>query len=323
MLNLLQLISQSAFASTFMPTAGSAVAAQVDSLYKFLLIVSGISCVLVIGGLIYFALKYKRTSESDKTPYITHNNFLEFLWSFIPFVLFMIIFAWGWDIYHQMRVFPENALELHVYGKKWNWDFAYKSGRKINSTSGVPVLPVDTPIKLIMTSKDVIHSFFIPGMRVKQDVLPGRYTAVGFTATKEGEYHVFCTEFCGNEHSKMLSKIKIVSKKEYEEWLANDPTAGLSMAQVGEKNFAQCLACHSATATKNPGNLGPPLGGIFGQTRTFESGDTGTVDDEYLRESIMNANAKVVKGYPRGVMPAFGFDTETVTGLIEYIKTLK
>lgn len=175
---------QSAQASNFMPPVGTEIAQQVDNLYSFLLITSLIGCLILIGGMIYFALKYKRKTANDKTPYISHNTFLEFLWSFIPLVLFLGVFGWGWYVYHQMRQMPENALEVHVTGYKWAWDFEYKSGK---TTSGEMVVPVGMPVKLIMTSRDVLHSFFIPSMRIKQDVVPGRYTAQWFNAEKIGD----------------------------------------------------------------------------------------------------------------------------------------
>ena len=147
-----------AHAQSFMPTAASEIADNVDNLYKFLLISSFISCVILIGGMIYFVYKYRRRSANDKTPRITHNNYLEFLWSFIPLVIFMVIFAWGWKVYHEMREMPKDALEVHIFGKQWAWETQYKSGV---STSNLVVVPVDTDVKLIMTSKDVLHSFYV------------------------------------------------------------------------------------------------------------------------------------------------------------------
>lgn len=314
------LLIQTAQASTFMPPAATDVAAQVDSLYSFLLWASFISCVLVIGGFIYFAFKYKRQSENDKTAYISHNNFLEFLWSFVPFVIFMGVFAWGWVIFSQMRTFPENALEVSVHGQKWAWSFTYKNGRK---SGGELIVPVNTPIKLVMTSTDVLHSFFVPAFRVKQDVVPGRYTALWFEPKYEGEYQVFCTEYCGEQHSGMLAKLKVVPREEFDQWLANDPYKGLSQAEVGQKIYqSRCAICHQTTDQKL---VGPGFQGLFGKDRQFVDGGSSAADENYIRESVLNPDAKVVQGYPRGQMPTFAgqLSEDEISGIIEFIKTLK
>jgi cytochrome c oxidase subunit 2 len=307
-------------ASVFMPAPVTDIAQQVDNLYSFLLWMSAISCAILIGGMVYFVLKYKRKTNNDKTAYITHNTFLEFLWSFIPLVLFLAVFGWGWHIYHQMRANPENALEIHVLGKQWAWDFTYKSGK----TSGNELyVPVNTPVKLIMTSSDVIHSFYIPSMRIKQDVVPGRYTSLMFKSEKLGDFQVFCTEFCGAAHSAMLAKLHVVSQEDYEKWLQENDE-GLTLAQKGEKYFNSkgCVACHSNDGTAK---VGPTWKGLFGKTESLDDGSTVVADENYLRESTLQPNAKIVKGYAKGVMPAYqGQLSETeLSALIEYIKELK
>ena len=221
-----------------MPPQASTFAASVDKLYGFLLYASLVSCILVIGGLIFFAVKYRRRSAQDRTAYISHNIILEFLWSFIPFIIFMIVFVWGWVVYNDMRKMPEDALEIHVVGQQWNWSFLYKSGKR---SGGEFVVPINTPVKLIMSSKDVLHSLFIPAFRVKQDVVPGRYTALWFEATKRGTFQIFCTEYCGDQHSNMLAKVKVVSLGDYEEWLSDNPYKGLSLSEVGQKVFRVSL----------------------------------------------------------------------------------
>src|SRR5437868_4991092 len=229
-------------AQSFMPTEGTKIATQVDNLYAFLLLASFVSCVILIGGMVYFVWKYRRKTNNDKTAYITHNTFLEFLWSFIPLVIFLGVFGWGWYIYHDMRSMPKDALEVHVYGKQWAWEFEYKSGVK---TGNMFVVPVNKDVKLIMTSKDVLHSFYIPSFRIKQDVVPGRYTALWFNADKLGEFHVFCAEFCGTQHSGMLATLKVVPQAEYDAWLEEESQVGtLPLAKRGEKLFA-VKACSS------------------------------------------------------------------------------
>lgn len=306
-------------ASNYMPPVGTDIARQFDNLYSFLLITSTIACLIVIGGMIFFAIKYRRRTGNDQTPYISHNTFLEFLWSFIPLVLFLAMFGWGWYLFHQMRQMPANALEVHVTAYKWAWDFEYKSGK---TTSGELVVPVGQPIKLIMTSRDVLHSFFIPSMRIKQDVVPGRYTAQWFNAEKIGDYQVFCTEYCGDLHSRMLAKIRVVTLPEYEAWiLEND--ANLPMTERGEKIWAgKCVACHSIDGKRG---AGPSWKGLWAAKDHPIEGGTVEVDENYIREAILEPNAKISAGYPKGVMPTFqgALKEEELTALIEFIKTLK
>jgi len=304
----------------FMPFAATEIAKGVDALYAFLLSASFISCVLVIGGLIVFVTKYRRRSEADKTPYISHNMTLEFLWSFIPFVIFMVVFVWGWIIFHKLRVFPENSLEIAVYAQKWNWNFEYKNGRR---TAGEVVVPVDQPVKLLMTSRDVLHSFYVPAFRNKQDVIPGRYVAYGFHAKHEGTYNLFCAEYCGDQHSGMLGRVRVVSREKFDEWLGNDPYKGLASADVGRKVFeGRCVACHDSGDLKK---IGPAFKGLFGRSESMTGGASLVVDENYIRESILNPNAKVVSGYPSGVMPTFAgqLDEQELMGVIDFIKTLK
>ena len=305
--------------AAWLPLAATNLAEEVDQLIYFLVKISVLASVLVIGGFVYFSIRYRRKSEKDKTPAITHHYLLEFLWSFIPFLIFMFVFGWGWLLYDKMRDHPKNALEIHVYGQMWNWDFVYKNGRK---SSGVLTVPVNKPVKLVMSSRDVIHSFFIPSFRIKQDVLPGVYTALSFTAQKKGKFPVFCTELCGAGHSSMLASVHVMGLEEWEQWLAKDPYKGMSLAQIGESVFQKsCTACHTATTEKR---IGPGLAGLFGTTREFKKGKNLTVDGNYIRESILNPSARIVKGYGNLMTPFAGLlKEEEMTGLIEYIKSLK
>lgn len=311
------ILAQASASSSFMPPQASDIARQVDNLYSFLIWASLISCIILIGGMIYFVMKYKRKSASDKTAYISHNTFLEFLWSFIPLVIFLGVFGWGWYIYHQMRQAPNDALEVHVFGKQWAWDFVYKSGKTVTNEFYVPV---NKPVKLIMTSNDVLHSFYLPSLRIKQDVVPGMYTSLPFKAEKLGNYHVFCTEYCGAAHSNMLARMKVVTEAEYEAWLQENDE-DLTLSQRGEKlfNSKTCVACHSVDGSTK---VGPTFKGLLGQEREMADGSKVSADENYLRESILNPNARVVKGFPVGVMPTFqGQLTELeVNALIEFIK---
>ncbi len=335
----------SAHAQSFMPPAATDIAENVDSLYGFLLITSLISFVILMGGLAYFVNKYRRRTANDKTAYITHDHTLEFIWSFIPFVIFMICFAWGAKVYLDMRHMPEDAMEVHVIGKKWDWEFIYKNGRKITSDvddagKKIPanmVVPINKPVRLIMTStkvnpedkrdRAVLHSFFVPAFRVKQDIVPGRYTQMSFTPTKKGKFYIFCTEYCGTGHSSMLGTIEVVDELAFNNWVIGDDSGGpkeLSLAEKGKEIFKTraCIGCHSLDGSKM---TGPTWKGLYGSNREFNEGPALVADDNYLRESILNSNAKVVKGYAPNQMPSYQgqLEDEEVTAVIEFIKTLK
>ena len=306
---------------SLMPPPVTDIAGQVDNLYTFLLWASFVACAILIGGMIYFVVKYQRKTNNDKTPYISHNTFLEFLWSFIPLMIFLGVFGWGWNIYHQMRQTPENALEVNVVAKQWAWEFGYKSGKTVSNELWVPV---NTPVKMIMTSKDVIHSFYVPSMRIKQDVVPGMYTSLNFTSEKLGDFQVFCAEYCGMAHSAMAAKLHVVSKEDYEKWL-QESDEGLTLAQKGQKlyNDKGCVACHSIDGTIK---VGPSWKGLFSlKDHEMDGGLKVTVDENYVRESILEPNAKIVKGFPKGVMPTFQgqITEEQLNAIIEFIKGLK
>jgi cytochrome c oxidase subunit 2 len=317
-------LSTQASAESFMPTQGTEIAKGVDNLYAFLLIISLVSCVIVIGGMIYFAIKYKRKSDNDKTAYITHDTRLEVLWSVIPLVLFLFVFAWGWVIYNDMRTMPKDALEIHVTGKQWAWAAEYKNGVKSTEV----VVPVNRDVRIILTAEDVLHSFYVPSFRIKQDAVPGRYTQVWFRAEKLGDFHVFCTEYCGTQHSGMITKLKVVTQEEFDKWLTTESEVStLPLAQRGAKLF-QTRACASCHSVDNPSvKVGPALYKLFGTAEhEMLDGTKLTADENYLRESILNSQAKIVKGFgPRSAMPAFqGQLSEVeVTALVEYIKGLK
>jgi len=333
---------QFAHASAFMPPAATKIAEGVDSIYWFLLVASFISFVLLIGGMVYFVFKYQRRTANDQTAYITHNHTLEFVWSFVPFVIFMVVFGWGWKVYHDMRKMPENALEIHALAKKWDWRFLYKNGKEVVSgldanNKRLPptmVVPVGKPVKLIMASerinpkgddpkdRPVLHSFYLPAARVKQDLVPGRFTAVWFQLEQPGEYWVFCTEYCGAGHSAMTAKVKAVPQAEFEEWIASEGTGELTLADLGKNLYSSkaCIGCHSLDGSRV---VGPTFKGGWGAKRQVEGGEA-QFDEDYARESILNPNAKIVAGYPAGVMPAYAgqLTDEEVTQIIEFLKTL-
>lgn len=319
----LWMLMNQAMAGTFMPEQGTEIAKQVDNLYGFLLVVSFISCAILIGGMVYFAIKYKRKTANDKTAYITHDTRLEVLWSVVPLIIFLFVFAWGWVVYHDMRTMPKDALEVHVTGKQWAWTVEYKNG--VRSTE--MVVPVNKDVKIILASEDVIHSFFVPSFRIKQDAVPGRYTTLWFRAEKLGDFHVFCTEYCGTSHSGMITRLKVVSQEDFDKWLTDESEIGsLPLAQRGAKIF-QTRACASCHNVDNPAvKIGPSLYKKWGMEEELDGGGKVTVDENYVRESILESQAKIVKGFAKpSQMPAFQgqLSEGELTALIEYIKGLK
>ena len=295
-------------------------AGRLDTLYHFLIGVSFLACALVLAGFIYFSFRYRRKSKDEVgQATVSHSWTLEILWSAIPFVIFFVAFAWGWLLYHDLKRPPKASLEIHVYGQMWNWTFVYKNGKKTTSEFFVPV---NRPVKLIMTSQDVLHSFFIPSFRIKQDVIPGMYTSLWFKANRKGRFHVFCTEFCGTGHSDMLARLNVVSVKEWEEWMTKDPYKGLSLADIGKQAFkGRCMICHTTSEKKL---IGPGLKGLYKSRRFFQDGSAQIADENYIRESILNPGAKIVSGFQNQMTPFAGLlSEEELTGLIEYIKLLK
>ncbi|AGH94668.1 cytochrome c oxidase, subunit II [Pseudobdellovibrio exovorus JSS] len=316
------LLMNKAMAGSFMPEQGTQIAKQVDNLYGFLLVVSFISCAILIGGMIYFVLKYKRKSAHDKTAYITHDTRLEVLWSAIPLIIFLVVFAWGWVLYHDMRKMPENALEIMVMGRQWSWTAEYKNGVK----SSEIVVPVGKDVKLILGSEDVIHSFFVPSFRIKQDAVPGRYTSLWFNATKLGEFHVFCTEYCGTSHAAMITRLKVVTQEEFDKWLIEESEVGLlPIAERGAKYF-QTRACASCHNVDNPAaKIGPSLYQRWGKEAHLSNGTTVPFDENYVRESMMLPQAQLAAGFSApSPMPSYQgqLSESELAAIIEYIKGL-
>ncbi len=300
------------------PEQASTLARQTDFLYFFLVGFS-IFFTLLIFFLIYiFAVKYRRVSEEEIPKQIPGLLKLELLWSVVPFLLAMVVFAWGATLYFDTYTPPKDALEFYVVGKQWMWHIQHPTGqREINELH----VPVDQPIKLTMATEDVIHSFYIPAFRVKKDVVPGRYTTMWFQATRPGEYHLFCAEYCGTKHSLMKGRVVVMEPVDYQNWLSGGGVSGEPLEVIGEKRFQQ-LACHTCHVDK-PDARGPSLVGIFGKAVRLQNGQTVIADEAYLRESILNPNAKIAAGY-RPVMPTFmGQITEMqVLEITAYIKSL-
>src|ERR1700687_601695 len=299
------------------PEQASTVASQVDALYYFLLAVAAFFSVLIAALLIIFAIRYRRRSETERPPVIHGSLVLELTWTLIPFGLTMIMFVWGARVYVTLARPPDDALQVYVVGKQWMWKLQHLEGRReINELH----VPVGRSIKLTMTSEDVIHSFFVPAFRVKQDVLPGRYTTLWFQATKPGTYHLFCAEDCGTQHSGMIGQIVVLEPAAYQTWLSGGPASG-SLASKGAALFEQlgCVTCHAG----DPGARGPLLTGLFGRRVHLQNGATVVADEAYIRESVLDPQAKVVAGF-QPIMPTFKglVSEEGLVELIAYIKSL-
>ena len=315
------LFSSVAFAeSDYLPIQASQVSRSVDSLYNFLTFTSLIVFVLMMGAIILFVFKYRRQSEDQKTAYITGNHTLEFIWSFVPLVIFLIVFYWGWVVYMDTRQFPEDAITIQVTGFQWAWTMQYPNGKK---TSNELTVPIGQRVVLNMRSTDVLHSFFVPSFRIKQDVVPGYISKLSFVPIKVGKYHIFCAEYCGTAHSGMVGWVHVVEPYEYEEFLNTDETEGMSLADLGQKTYQNlCMVCHSIDGSQI---IGPSFKGIYNRQQRLTDGSEVTSDDNYLRDSILNPEGQIVFGFPTGQMPMFqGLLTEDeITQLIEYMKTLK
>lgn len=303
---------------SLIPEQASTMAARVDALYYFLTAVSFVFGSLIFFLVIYFAVRYRRRSEQERPRAILGDLRLEILWSAIPLVLTMVMFAWGAVVYFELQRPPSNALEIFAVGKQWIWKFQHSEGmREINELH----VPMGYPVKLTMTSEDVIHSIFVPAFRVKQDVLPGRYTTIWFEATKKGDYHLFCTEYCGTQHSGMIGRVVVIEAAEYQRWLSGG-TPGISMAEAGQLLFERlgCATCHLADGT----GRGPTLVGLYGKRVKLTRGGEAVADEDYLRESIIEPNARLVAGY-QAIMPTFKglVSEEGILQIIAYINSLK
>ncbi len=293
------------------------MAGSVDSLYTFLVVVSTFFSLLIAGSIIYFAIRYRRRSETERPGPVSGGMTLEILWTVIPFVLTMIMFGWGASVFFELYRPPSDAMNIYVVGKQWMWKVQHLGGqREINELH----IPLGRPVKLTMTSQDVIHDFFVPAFRTKADVLPGRYTTIWFQPTKPGKYHLFCAEYCGTQHSGMTGWVYVMEPAAYETWLAGGAGEG-SLASNGEKLFVNlaCVNCHRSDQT----GRGPNLVGVFGKPVELANGQKVLADENYVRESILNPSAKVVAGY-QPVMPTFqGLVTEEeLLQLVEYVKSL-
>jgi cytochrome c oxidase subunit 2 len=299
------------------PEQASTLAPRIDAVFWYVFSVSLFFTLLIATLIIVFAIRYRRRAEDYYPRPIIGSKVLETVWIVVPLVLALVMFFWGARVFFDIERPPDGALEVYVVGKQWMWHLQHADGgqREINELH----IPVGRPVKLIMTSEDVIHAFFVPAFRTKQDVIPGRYTYSWFEATRVGTYHLFCAEYCGTNHSRMIGRVVAMEPIEYERWLSR--RADRSLALQGRQLFQklQCVTCHSATST----GRAPVLEGLYRRRVTLETGRTVLADESYLRESILYPRAKIVAGY-RPIMPSFKgqVSEDDLIRLIAFLKAL-
>jgi cytochrome c oxidase subunit II len=301
------------------PDSASTFSWKVDALYFYLSGVTLFFTLLISAMLIFFVIRYRRRTPYEIPRPVAGSHKLETLWTVIPFVIAMTMFGWGARVYFEQYKPPANAIEVYVVGKQWMWKLQHATGqREINQLH----VPVGRKIKLIMTSEDVIHDFFVPAFRTKMDVVPGKYTTLWFEATKAGTYHLFCAEYCGMNHSGMTGSVIVMEPREFDNWLSGN-TGSMTPASAGQQLY-QTLGCASCHGANGEGGRGPTLAGAFGKVTPLQSGESVRVDEVYIRESILNPQAKLVAGLGP-IMPTFQgqVSEDQLVQLVAYIKSLQ
>jgi cytochrome c oxidase subunit 2 len=300
-----------------LPEAGSKVAEQTDHLYWGFLVLSTFICLVVFGPIIYFVLKFRSGKPADRAPRRLPERKIELAWTILPTLIMLTFYVWGAEHYFLIERPPPGAMDINVVGKQWMWKIQHPEGnREINELH----VPLGRMVKLMMTSQDVIHSFFLPEFRIKQDVVPGRYTTEWFKADKIGAYHLFCSEFCGTSHSRMIGRVIVMSPGDYENWLTRGQP-GSTLVQSGERLFRDlgCSGCHEGPSVVRA----PPLQGIFGKPVPLDNGEVVAADEAYLRDSILFPAKQVVGGYTNA-MPSFRgkISEEELLEIVAYLKSL-
>ena len=305
------------FGIPLFPEQASTFAQNVDALYLFIAAVSAFFALAVTVAVVVFGVVFRRRHAGEIGARIEGNLPLELMWSIIPTMISMVMFGWGAQAFFTMRTPPAETMNVYAVGKQWMWKFQHVEGqREINELH----VPVGRAVKVTITSEDVIHSLYFPSFRTKMDAIPGRYSQLWFEATKVGTYHIFCTEYCGTNHSGMIGNVVVMEPAAYQAWLSGGTTEG-TLAQRGERLFTE-LACNTCHLDTGKGR-GPSLSNIVGKPVELADGTTVTADEGYLRESIINSQAKIVKGF-QPLMPAFqGLVSEdNLVALVEYVKSL-
>jgi len=321
----------------FLPEQASDYARSVDHLHYFVIITTMVAAAGVFGTALWFFVRYRRRSEDESTPHVSPRAIHEVIFIGVPLAFFLLWFAIGYPLFVTLHSPPKDAMDVYVQGKKWMWKFAYPGGP---SSLDVLRVPAGRPVRLLITSRDVIHSVFIPALRLKQDALPGRYTDAWFQADKPGTYQMFCAEFCGVGHSAMLAEVVVMPAPEFDAWMAqqrrgiagaqdSSPVplervrAGSNLVQEGERVAAEqgCLKCHSLDGTRH---IGPTWVNLYGRAEKLQTGKTVVADEAYLTKSMMDPGADIVAGY-QNVMPTYQgkLAPPEAAAIIEYIKSLR
>jgi cytochrome c oxidase subunit II len=307
--------------SFWMPVRASTTAGKVDWLFYFILGISIVFFLLIVTLMFFFVLRYRRRKGQAPPESASHNTKLELTWSIIPFLLILLIFYFGFRSFLDIATPPENSYEVLVTAQKWSWQFAYPNGHVDQDLH----VPVDTPVQLVMTSEDVIHSLYVPAFRIKKDLVPGRYTKTWFEATVVGDFTLYCAEYCGLQHSDMLARVVVHEPGGFEKWLedAGNYVDKLPPAEAGARLIKArgCLSCHSVDGSAG---IGPTLKGIYNHEAILSDGSRVKVDEDYIRQSILDPMAQIVAGYDP-VMPTYQgrIKDKEITVIIEYIKTLE
>ncbi len=301
----------------FHPDQASSIAHAVDQLHFALTGITLFFTVLIFGTIFYFMVKYRRRSKDERPPNIQGSIPLEIVWTVIPSLICLGLYIWGSTLYFANATPPNGSIEIFVTGRQWMWKVQHPEGqREINELH----VPVGRPVKLTITSEDVIHDFFIPAFRVKKDAIPGRYTSLWFTATETGKFHLFCAQYCGAFHAGMEGWVIVMERNEYEKWL-NGGASGETMEAAGQKLFVErgCATCH----LEDGSGRGPSLRGVFGASVRLASGEAATANESYLRDAILTPSAHLVAGY-QPVMPAYQgqLNEEQLLDLIAYVRSL-
>jgi cytochrome c oxidase subunit 2 len=304
------------FRLPFSPVQATDFAAQVDLLFLYLVGITIFFSAVIFALVLLFIIKY-RASDKNRIPKAIHGNLmLEIIWSVIPLAIAMSIFVWGAVLFFQNYRIPADAHEIFVVGKQWMWKIQHPEGkREINELH----VPKGRPIKLTITSEDVIHNFYVPAFRIKMDAVPGRYTQIWFNAKEEGTHHLFCAEYCGTEHSKMIGRVTVMSESDFQKWLIHDTSNQQKISADGAKLFdtLKCNTCHQAES----GALGPNLDDLFGEEVLLNNGKKITANDQYIRESILQPTKKIKAGY-NAMMPSYQgqVSEEEIIQIIQYLK---
>ena len=299
------------------PPEASSTAQQVDWIYFALTALTFLICAIVFLPIIFFAIKYRTGSTADRSNPRVESILIESGWTIVPLVIFIGLFGWGAIVYFHIERPPRDALQVQVVGKQWMWKLQHAEGKsEINELH----LPVGRAVTLTMTSQDVIHSFFVPAFRVKQDVVPGRYSSEWFKPSKPGEYHIFCAQYCGTHHSGMIGRVVVMEPIDYEHWLSTGQSTE-SIVLAGERLFRErgCSGCHSLNSKFHA----PLLDGVFGKPAPLEGGNIVTADERYMRDSILLPGKEIARGY-QNIMPSYTgqLSEEEIMQLIAYLKSI-